>query len=113
MAEDKEKENDYVEFIEIEGDDSKSTIIVEKRSKKHIKAHYDPKTTVPLPCPYKPPGGKITYCVNPRLFQVVDSKGNRIQPLQKRSSKFALSSAKKPNSNANKLNNTSKGGLKF
>ena len=78
-----------------------------------MKAHYDPKTTVPIPCPYKPPGGKVTYRVNPRLFQVVDSKGNIIQPLQKHSSKFALSSAKKPNSKADKVKNTSKGGLKF
>ena len=32
MAEDKEKGNDdHVEFIEIDGDDSNSTIIVEKR----------------------------------------------------------------------------------
>ena len=78
MAEDKETSNDYVEFIEIDGDDSNSTIIVEKRSKKNTKAYYDPKTTVSIPCPYKPPGGKVTYRVNPRLFQVVDSKGNRI-----------------------------------
>ena len=56
MAEDKEKGNDdYVEFFEIDGDDSNSTIIVEKRCKKHIKSYYDPKTAVPLPCPYKPP----------------------------------------------------------
>ena len=114
MEEDKDKlKDDYVEFIEIDGDDSNSTIVVEKRCKKHIKSHYDPKTTVPLPCPYKPPGGKITYCVNPRLFQVVDSKGNRIQPLPKRSSKLALSSPKKSNSNTNKLSNTSKGVSSF
>ena len=31
MAEDKEKGNDYVEFIEIDGDDSNSTIIVGKK----------------------------------------------------------------------------------
>ena len=52
MVEDEERGNDYVEFIEIDGDDSNSTVIVEKRCKIHIKAYYDPKTTVPLPCPY-------------------------------------------------------------
>ena len=116
MEEDKDKlKDDYVEFIEIDGDDSNSTIVVEKRCKKHIKSHYDPKTTVPLPCPYKPPGGKITYCVNPRLFQVVDSKGNRIQPVSKpkRSSKLALSSTKKSNLKITKQSDIKKGGLKF
>ena len=97
MAEDKDTNKDYVEFIEIDGDNSNSTIIVKKISKTTMKSRYDPKTTMPIPCPYKALGVKVAYHVNSRVFQVVDSKGNRIQPIKQRSSRFALSSASKPN----------------
>ena len=98
---------------------SKSTVMIPiprsllKREVKKMKTYYDPKTIVPIPCPYKPPRGKVTYHVNPRLFQVVDSKGNRTQPTKQRFSIFALSSASNPSSNKDKSYNKIIGVHKF
>ena len=70
------KESDKLkQVIEIDDDDDPNqTIIIEKTYNVPKKHHFDPLRTVPYPFPFKPPGQKMQFRLNPRYYKVMEFK---------------------------------------
>ena len=73
------KESDkLVKVIEIDDDDDPNqTIIIEKTYNVARKHHFDPLRTVPQPVPFKPPGQKMQFRLNPGIIRSWNLKKGR------------------------------------